>query len=161
LNSRSKYNTFVTGTSGEAPARLLTFAQVNFILAEAALILGTAGDANAYYQAGIRANFDKLGLSADTYFAANPSIVTLTGTTEQKRNQIITQKYISWIGNGIEAYNDYRRTGYPVLALANNAAGHNPNVIPTRLTYPLNELSRNPNTPNPITRTDVKVWWAR
>jgi hypothetical protein len=161
LASRSKYNTFVTGTSGEAPARLLTFAQVNFILAEAALILGTAGDANAYYQAGIRANMDKLGLSADTYFAANPAIVTLSGTTEQKRNQIITQKYISWIGNGIEAFNDYRRTGYPVLAIANNAAGHNPNVIPTRLTYPLNELSRNPNTPNPITRTDVKVWWAR
>jgi hypothetical protein len=161
LASRSKYNAFVTGATGEAPARLLTFAQVNFILAEAALVLGTAGDANTYYQAGIRANFDKLGLSADTYFAANPTIVTLSGTTEQKRNQIITQKYISWIGNGIEAYNDYRRTGYPVLALANNAAGHNPNVIPTRLTYPLNELSRNPNTPNPIIRTDVKVWWAK
>lgn len=161
LANRSKYNTFVTGTTGEAPARLLTFAQVNFILAEAALVLGTAGDANTYYQAGIRANFDKLGLSADAYFIANPGIVTLSGTTEQKRNQIITQKYISWIGNGIEAFNDYRRTGYPVLALANNAAGHNPNVIPTRLTYPLNELSRNPNTPNPITRTDVKVWWAK
>lgn len=161
LASRSKYNTFVTGASGEAPARLLTFTQVNFILAEAALILGTAGDANTYYQAGIRSNFEKMGLSADAYFAANPSIVTLSGTTEQKRNQIITQKYISWIGNGIEAFNDYRRTGYPVLALANNAAGHNPNVIPTRLTYPLNELSRNPNTPNPIIRTDVKVWWAK
>jgi hypothetical protein len=161
INTRSKYNTFVTGASGEAPARLLTFAQVNFILAEAALILGTAGDPNTYYQAGIRANMDKLGLSADTYFAANPTIVTLSGSTEQKRNQIITQKYISWIGNGIEAFNDYRRTGYPELTVANNAAGHNPNVIPTRLTYPLNELSRNPNTPNPITRTDVKVWWAK
>jgi SusD/RagB-like outer membrane lipoprotein len=164
LANRSKYNTFVTGVAGEAPARLLTFAQVNFILAESALILGTAGDANTYYQAGIRANMQKTGMTTteiDTYFTTNPGVVTLTGTTEQKRNQIITQKYMSWIGNGIEAYNDYRRTGYPVLALANNAAGHNPNVLPTRLTYPLNELSRNPNTPNPITRTDVKVWWAK
>jgi hypothetical protein len=161
LANRSKYNTFVTGSTGEAPARLLTFAQVNFILAEAALILGTAGDANTYYQAGIRANFEKMGLSADAYFAVNPSIVTLSGTTEQKRNQIITQKYISWIGNGIEAFNDYRRTGYPVLALANNAAGYNPNVIPTRLPYPLGEQQRNPNTPNPIIQTDVKLWWAK
>ncbi|MCS3799777.1 SusD/RagB family nutrient-binding outer membrane lipoprotein [Niastella sp. OAS944] len=164
LASRSKYNTFVTGTTGEAPARLLTFAQVNFILAESALILGTAGDADTYYQAGIKANMQKTGMTTaeiDNYFATNPSVVTLAGTTEQKRNQIITQKYIAWIGNGIEAYNDYRRTGYPVLALANNAAGHNPNVIPTRLTYPLNELSRNPNTPNPVTRTDVKLWWAK
>lgn len=164
LASRSKYNTFVTGTSGEAPARLLTFAQVNFILAESALMLGTAGDPNTYYQEGIRANMIKVGIDTNdikAYYAANPSVVNLSGSIEQKRNQIITQKYISWIGNGIEAYNDYRRTGYPVLALANNAAGHNPNVIPTRLTYPLNELSRNPNTPNPITRTDVKVWWAK
>lgn len=164
LANRSKYNTFVTGSSGEAPARLLTFAQVNFILAESALILGTAGDPNTYYQEGIRANMIKVGIDTNdikAYYAANPSVVNLSGSIEQKRNQIITQKYISWIGNGIEAFNDYRRTGYPVLALANNAAGHNPNVIPTRLTYPLNELSRNPNTPNPITRTDEKVWWAK
>jgi hypothetical protein len=164
LANRSKYNTFVTGTTGEAPARLLTFAQVNFILAEAALILGTAGDANTYYQAGIKANMQKVGMTTteiDNYFTTNPSVVTLAGTTEQKRSQIITQKYIAWIGNGIEAFNDYRRTGYPALTIANNAAGHNPNVIPTRLTYPLNELARNPNTPNPITRTDVKMWWAK
>lgn len=162
--NRSKYSTFVTGTTGEAPVRLLTFAQVNFILAESALILGTAGDADAYYQAGIRANMTKIGMTTaeiDNYFATNPTVVTLTGTTEEKRKQIITQKYISWIGNGIEAYNDYRRTGYPVLSVAQNAAGHNPNVIPTRLTYPNGELQRNPNTPNPITRTDVKVWWAK
>jgi hypothetical protein len=164
LANRSKYNVFVTGTSGEAPARLLTFAQVNFILAESALILGTAGDANTYYQAGIKANMQKIGMTTaeiDNYFTTNPTVVTLTGTTEQKRSQIITQKYIAWIGNGVEAYNDYRRTGYPVLALANNAEGHNPNIIPTRLTYPLGELQRNPNTPNPITRTDVKMWWAK
>jgi len=162
--NRSKYNVYLTGTSGEAPIRLLTFAQVNFILAESALILGTTGDPNTYYQAGIKASMQKAGMTTaeiDNYFATNPTVVTLAGTAEDMRKQIITQKYISWIGNGIEAYNDYRRTGYPVLALVNNAAGHNPNVIPTRLTYPNGELSRNPNTPNPITRTDVKIWWAK
>ncbi|OQP64960.1 hypothetical protein A3860_19630 [Niastella vici] len=164
LATRSKYNTFLTGTLGEAPVRLLTFAQVNFILAESALILGTAGDANTYYQAGIKANMQKIGMTTaeiNQYFTDNPAVVTLAGTTEDKRKQIITQKYMAWIGNGIEAFNDYRRTGYPVLALASNAAGQNPNVIPTRLTLPNGEIQRNPNTPNPAPHTDVKVWWAK
>ena len=136
-NNRSKYNTFVTGAAGEAPARLLGFAQMNFMLAESALILGTAGDPNTWYQAGIKANMTKVGMTTaeiDSYFQDNPTVVTLAGTIEDMRKQIITQKYISWIGNGVEAFNDYRRTGYPVLALPRNAAGHNPNVI----TYTVN-----------------------
>lgn len=161
--TRSKYNTYVTGTLGEAPMRLLTNFQVQFILAEAALVLGTPGDPNAYYQAGIRASMLKAGLTVaeiDNYFTANPTIVTLSGTTAQKRQQIITQKYIAWVGNAIEAFNDYRRTGYPVLALPQNTVGDNPNVIPKRMPYTPNEIARNPNAPNPRPLTDVKVWWA-
>ena len=162
--NRSRYNAYIVGAGGEAPARLMTFAQVNFILAESALTLGTAGDPNTYYQAGIKSNMQKVGMTTaeiNTYFADNPTVVNLNGNDDNKLKQIITQKYISWIGNGVEAFNDYRRTGYPVLALARNAAGHDPNTIPTRLTYPNGELQRNPNTPNPITRTNVKLWWAK
>lgn len=164
LTARSKYNTYLTGTvGGEAPIRLLTFAQVNFILAESALTLATPGSADAYYKAGITASMQKVGMTTaeiNQYFADNPGVVTLSGTTQQQLQQIITQKYISWIGNGIEAYNDYRRTGYPVLTLPLNAAGDNPAVFPTRLPYTPNELARNPNAPNPRPKTDVKIWWA-
>ncbi len=164
LATRSKYNTYLTGTvGGEAPARLLTNFQVNFILAEAALLLGTTGDANTYYQAGITAAMQKVGMTAaeiTTYFTDNPTIVTLTGTNADKQRQIITQKYIAWIGNGIEAYNDYRRTGFPVLTLPLNTAGDNPAVFPTRFPYTPNELARNPKAPNPRPKTDVKIWWA-
>ena len=162
--TRSKYNTYLTGVSGEAPIRILTNFQVQFILAEAALILGTPGTANTYYQAGITASMQKVGMTATeiaNYFATNPTVVTLSGTTEEQLKQIITQKYIAWIGNGIEAYNDYRRTGYPVLALVNNAAGDNPNVIPTRLPYTPAELAANPNAPKPRPKTDVKLWFAK
>ena len=164
LATRSKYNTYLTGTSGEAPIRLLTYAQVKFILAESALILGTTGVANTFYQEGITASMQKVGMTAaeiSNYFTTNPTVVTLSGTTEQQRAQIITQKYIAWIGNGIEAYNDYRRTGYPPLTLVNNAQGDNPNVIPTRLPYTITELSSNPNAPNPRPKTDVKLWFAK
>jgi len=162
LATRSKYNTYLTGSSGEAPIRLLTYAQVQFILAESALVLGTAGSAQTYYQAGITASMQKVGMAASdiTAYLATPN-GTLTGTVEQQRLQIITQKYMSWIGNGIEAFNDYRRTGYPVLNLVNNPLGDNPNVIPTRLPYTQTELSSNPNAPNPRPKTDVKLWFAK
>ncbi len=164
LTARSKYNTYLVGNTGEAPIRLLTNFQVQFILAEAALVLGTPGDPNALYQAGITANMQKIGMTAteiNTYFTSNPTVVTLSGTTDDKLKQIITQKYIALIGNGIEAYDDYRRTGYPALTLVNNAQGDNPNVIPKRLPYTPAELARNPNAPNPRPKTDVKLWWAK
>ena len=162
--TRSKYNVYLTGTAGEAPIRLLTNFQVQFILAESALLFGTTGVAQTYYQTGIRANMQKIGMTTaeiDNYFATNPTVVTLTGTTEQMREQIITQKYLAWVGNGIEAYNDYRRTRYPFLPLVLNPSGDNPNVIPERLPYTPGELAANPNAPKPRPKTDVKVWWAQ
>ncbi|MES1249313.1 MAG: SusD/RagB family nutrient-binding outer membrane lipoprotein, partial [Chitinophaga rupis] len=172
--TRSRYNTYLTGdrsgdaasgkAGGDSSIKLLTFFQVNFILAEAVVTLGITGDANAYYQAGIKASMQKVGMDTaaiSQYFTDNPTVVTLAGTPDQQVQQIITQKYIAWIGNGIEAFNDYRRTGYPVLALPQNATGDNPNVIPTRLPYTNQELSRNPNAPNPRPKVDVKLWWAK
>jgi hypothetical protein len=172
--TRSRYNTYLTGdragdaasgkAGGDSSIKLLTWFQVNFILAEAVVRLGVPGDANAWYQQGIRASMQKVGIDTaaiSAYFAANPAVVTLSGTPEEQVKQIITQKYIAWIGNGIEAYNDYRRTGYPVLALPLNAGGDNPNVIPARLPYTNQELSRNPNAPNPRPQVDVKLWWAK
>jgi len=174
LATRSRYNTYNTGDrsgntadgklGGDTAIRLLTSFQVDFILAEAALILGTPGDPNTYYQAGITASMQKAGMTGaeiSTYFTDNPTVVTLSGTVEQQRQQIITQKYIAWVGNGIEAFNDYRRTGYPVLALVNNPAGDDPTTIPTRLPYTNTELSTNKNAPNPRPLTNVKLWWAK
>lgn len=167
LATRSKYNTYLLGTvGGEAPIRLLTNFQSNFILAEAVLRLGVASSitADSFYRAGIRASMSKVGMTTgeiDNYFATNPTRVTLTGTNDDKLRQIIIQKYFAWIGNGIEAYNDYRRTGLPELPLPLNPVGDNPNVIPTRLPYPPAELARNPNAPKPRPKTDVKLWWAK
>jgi hypothetical protein len=158
--NRSVYGTYVLGTSGQAPVRLLTNFQRAFILAESAVRLKTAGDANALYQEGIRRSMEKTGVATadiDAYFAANPSIVTLRGTDEYKISQIIRQKWIAWVGNGIEAYNDYRRTGYPRLQPALNVSV-TPN-IPQRLLYPPSEVAGNSaNVPTAVI-TD-KVWWA-
>jgi hypothetical protein len=160
VNNRSVYNTYVTGTSGEAPMRLLTNFQRCFILAEMAIRLKTAGDANALYQEGIRRSMELTGLSTtdiDAYFAANPAIVTLRGDDSHKYDQIIRQKWVAWVGNGYEAWNDYRRTGYPRLQPALNVS-FTPN-IPQRLLYPPSEVAANGDAIPKVVITD-RVWWA-
>jgi hypothetical protein len=160
---RSRVGTYLTGATGEAPIRLLTNFQRLFIMAEAALMLGTTGDPNVLYQDGIRASMAKTGMTTaeiTQYFTDNPTIVTLAGTNSDKLRQIITQKYIANVGNGIEAWNDYRRTGFPTLALALNAVGDDPGTIPKRLPYNSDEAARNPNQPNPRPLTNVKLWWG-
>ncbi|GAA4751209.1 SusD/RagB family nutrient-binding outer membrane lipoprotein [Flavisolibacter ginsenosidimutans] len=164
ISSRSQYGTYVLGAtrSGEAPIRLVTAFRNYFILAEAALRFGVTGDANTYYQNGIKASMISTGMTAteiSNYFAANPTIVTLTGTTDQKLQQIILQKYIASVGNAIESYNDYRRTGYPVLQAPTVTAGDDPNIFPWRFPYTVQEGTSNPNQPNPRPKTNVKVWW--
>jgi hypothetical protein len=163
--TRSYYGVYVLGAtrSGEAPVRLITAFRNYFILAEAALRFGVTGDPNTYYQNGIRAAMKSAGLTdaeITAYFTARPDIVTLTGTTEQKLKQIITQKYMASVGNALESYNDYRRTGYPVLTPPILTAGDDPAVFPQRFPYTVGESSTNPNQPNPRPKTTVKVWWA-
>lgn len=163
--TRSYYGVYVLGASrsGEAPIRLVTAFRNYFILAEAALRFGTIGDPNTYYQSGIRAAMKSAGLSdaeINAYFTANPSVVTLSGTDTQKLQQIITQKYIASVGNAIESYNDYRRTGYPVLAPPLVTEGDDPTTLPQRYPYTNDEGSSNQNQPNPRPKTNVKVWWA-
>ncbi|MBC6990047.1 SusD/RagB family nutrient-binding outer membrane lipoprotein [Hymenobacter sp. BT491] len=157
--NRSVYSTYVLGSAGQAPVRLLTNFQRAFILAESAITLKTAGDANALYQEGIRRSMEKTGLTTteiDAYFAANPKIVTLAGTDAHKINQIIRQKWMAWVGNGYEAYNDYRRTGYPRLQPALNVSV-TPN-IPNRLLYPPSEVAGNGENIPSVVITD-RVWW--
>jgi hypothetical protein len=162
VNNRSVYNTYVTGTAGEAPMRLLTNFQRCFILAEMAIRLKTAGDANLLYQEGIRRSMELTGLSTteiDAYFASNPAIVTLRGDDNHKYDQIIRQKWVAWVGNGYEAWNDYRRTGYPKLQPALNVS-FTPN-IPQRLLYPPSEVAANGDAiPKTNVTIDKPVWWA-
>jgi hypothetical protein len=163
VNNRSRYGTYQVGTSGEAPIRLVTNFQRAFILAEAAIRLGTSGDAQALFQEGIRASMTKAGVSSTditAYFTANPSTVTLAGTNDHKLNQILTQKWIAWCGNGIEAYNDYRRTGFPRLQIVQFPNPESATGIPRRLFYPNSEINTNTTkVPTPQPSIATPVWW--
>ncbi|GAB3640943.1 SusD/RagB family nutrient-binding outer membrane lipoprotein [Spirosoma arcticum] len=153
----SRYNSYVIGQNGEGPVRLLTNFQRAFILAESALILGTPGDPQTLYAEGIRASMTLAGIPAaqiDTYITAN----ALKGTQQEQLAQIMTQKYIAFTGNGIEIWNDNRRTNLPALPRSQNAAGID-GTPQVRLVYTSTEVTRNPNFPNPAPQTNVKLWW--
>lgn len=160
---RSRWNTAITGASGVGPVRLLTNAQRAFILAEAAVVLPGVTlpkTAQEYYAEGIRSSMVEFGVPAatiDTYFANNAAQVTLAGTAEEQIAQIITQKYIAATGNGLEAWNDYRRTGYPAFAEHLNAVGID-GKRPRRAQYINEEVQRNPNFAN-VVLPNVNVWW--
>jgi hypothetical protein len=83
------------------------------------------------------------------YFTTNPTVVTLAEhrTTTSVNNNA---KIHHGCNGSVEAYNDYRRTGYPVLALVNNAWAIIRDVIPTRVATPA-ELASNPSAPKPRT----------
>ena len=157
-SSWSRFSDYVTG-DGEGPVRFMTNAQTQFILAESALMLGTPGDPEEHYQAGIRASMQLAGLSQaqiDTYFADNSEEVTLNGSEEENLEKIMTQKYISLYGNGVEQWNDYRRTGFPVLADHQNAVGID-GTRPVRAQYVNEEIARNTNFE--VILPNVPVWW--
>jgi len=128
-------NTRFANAKSGIPARLLSAAEVNFILAEAKAVYGwNTGDAEARYNNAIRASFQAWGLgNAVEAYLQHPKVV-FDGTQEQ----IITQKWIASWSVATEAWMDWRRTGYPVLEGASFAP-----VPPVRYYYPLAERDRN------------------
>ncbi|MEX2513169.1 MAG: SusD/RagB family nutrient-binding outer membrane lipoprotein [Cyclobacteriaceae bacterium] len=157
-SSWSRFSDYVTG-NGDGPVRLMTNAQVQFILAESALMLGTTGDPEEHFQTGIRASMALAGISSeeiDAYFATNPDEVSLNGSEEENHEKIMTQKYIALFGNGVEQWNDYRRTGFPVLEEHQNVVGID-GTRPVRAQYINQEVARNPNFE--VILPNVRIWW--
>ncbi|GAB4022030.1 SusD/RagB family nutrient-binding outer membrane lipoprotein [Spirosoma koreense] len=145
---------------GNGPARLLTFAEYNFIRAEAALAYGAPGSAQTFFEAGIRASMSDAGVStadANAYVAANG---TLQGTTSQMLEQLITEKYVANHAVLVEPWTDYRRTGYPALTpLKTPFAIYD--EVPHSLFYAQSEISNNPNAKQKTSMLERVFWDTR
>lgn len=161
-------------TNFEETSKLPVFvaAESSFLLAEAVLRGWISGDAKTFYENGIRLSMEQWGVTAgiDTYIAdatsvpashtadpaGFPDYTRLTKVKiawdasadfEGNLEQVITQKWIANYPMGIEAWSEWRRTGYPELApVIDNRSG---NVITDdkrgmrRLRYSFNEQSLN------------------
>jgi hypothetical protein len=140
---------------------IMTYAELQFILAEAAQKgLITTGTAKEYYENGIKASFSYFKQEIPAGYLEQSGVKYDNATALQ---QIGTQKWIALFYSGLEAWFDWRRTGFP--ALTPGPANVNGDRIPVRFIYPGFEFSLNQANveaavarqgPNDI---NTKVWW--
>ena len=151
---------------------IMDYAELQFILAEAAEKGYITGDAEGFYHAGIQASFDYYTERASVFGqTAQPAVgldyfaqteVAYAGTQDEKLEKIGTQKWLDLFHN-IEKYYDWKRTGYPVLMPGADA--RNDGKIPVRFIYPTSEQSLNETSYNDAVsriggdNINTKVWW--
>jgi len=159
------------------------------------------GDARAVFQAAMQASMAMVDYVITNYVKPSQTVPLLVpqaattnyinsilglydiGTTARKLEYIMTQKWLASVGNSVDQYTDYRRTGYPVLFDPRNPAmapggfvqppvNGNPFVIPQLkvpvqqgLNFPLSlpwsqtELELNGNAPPQKTPSSYKIFW--
>jgi hypothetical protein len=117
-------------------ARLMSAAEVNFILAEAAQRGWNVGHAQTHYNNAIKASFDAWGIgSAYAAYIASDK-VKYDGTLKQ----LIEQKWIASWTAASQSWFDYRRTGFPEIQPGAQAVRK---AIPLRFFYMLDERNLN------------------
>ena len=142
---------------GAADAILMTYAEVQFILAEAAQRGLISGDAESYYEQGVVASFEQWDVEMPADY------LTTTQSYDGTLERIIVQKWLASFMVGLEAWHDFRRTGFPTLTPG--PANVNNNQVPSRFIYPTTEQSLNSaNYEEAVTRIggdniNVKGWW--
>lgn len=159
---------------GDVPQRILTYFQRKYIEAELALTGVSNGNARAAFVDAMQASFDKVNeVAANASVPSIPqseidnymnSILALydAADDEGKLEHILTQKWIASFGYSLDAYTDYRRTGYPVLHDGNT---DDLNVTVRAREYALafpwvrTNLDVNPNAPAQKTVSSYRIFW--
>ncbi|ANH83220.1 hypothetical protein A8C56_21570 [Niabella ginsenosidivorans] len=158
---------------------IMQYAEVQFILAEAAVKGWISGDAKTYFYQGIA--------SAINYWVPNfPESITSKEFADhlgnlsagsviwddalparRKMEMIHLQKYYALFMTDLQQWFEYRRTGYPNLHLDKLPGLQNGGVMPARLVYPVYVQSANPTNykaavaaqgPDQI---NTNVWWQK
>lgn len=172
-------------------------AETAFLKAEGALRgWEMGGTAEEFYNNGITLSFDQWGASGASQYLADATSVPLAyqdplGTFsysgavssitikwssaadfEQNLERIITQKWIANFPLGIEAWSEFRRTGYPKLMKveSNKSSGTvDTDRMARRLRYPIEEYTENAENVSIAVSQYLKgpdnmgtdVWWAK
>ena len=150
---------YATNANPLVKAVLMSYSELNFILAEARLknwiSSSTAVD---YYQAAVAASMDQYNITDGSMKVYDPATDALTGWNKttflaslantftgsgdtERLTQLMTQKWLACFMTP-EFWFDWRRTGLPDLG-ANLILGSNGNKIPVRIIYPTEEKNLN------------------
>lgn len=152
INLRYQQNT------SSDPRIIMSFAEQQLILAEAR-ILGwiSVGNSRDYYESGTKAALKHL-MSTEASYAHNMAITqtyidnyftaeaAFKSATADQLRQIWIQKYfLNFMQDPVQAYYEYRRTGYPIFPIdpVTSLNVNKKDAIPVRWLYPATESTRN------------------
>lgn len=146
----------------KAPLKILIYpyAELQFTLCELANRGIIQGNAQAYYENGVKAAIEQWGAVMPANYFANPN-VAYTGNIDQ----IMLQKYIALFFVDQQQWFEKRRTGFPVLP--NNGGLLNNGNLPQRLMYPPNpKVLNTTNYQNAVQQMggddiNIKTWWNK
>jgi hypothetical protein len=159
-----------------SPYLLLTNAETNFLLAEAALRgWYTGNSASILYENGIRASMQQWALfgaagiitanQTDTYIKYHKLVSS--GTMAAQMEQIYNEFWVGVYPNSQEVFATYRRTGFPALVPNNYVGNATGGKIFRRMEYPLTEQNLNAeNYKAAVARQGpddflTRIWWDK
>src|SRR5262249_44682868 len=123
------------------------------------LVYGPGFDANTFL------DYKEMKQSEIDAFLASPATM-LSGSDEEKLEQIINQKMIAIYPNELEGWSEWRRTGYPRVLVAPNEVSTFHGVSPRRQHYPNSEgLINSANYKAALERIGgvddmlKRIWW--
>jgi Starch-binding associating with outer membrane len=179
LSYDSKKNGDGNGGNGITPVMLASWTK--FMIAETQMVSGNVGAAKTTMFEGINMSIDKVVNFAphserfDWIFGdldGGPAILHIddyidwfnldleadwdAGTDDDKMNILSMQYFVATYGNGIGAYNYYRRTGFPTTLQPNIEP--NPGGFIRSFFYPANYANTNVNATQK-SGVDVQVFW--
>lgn len=155
-----------SGQGGKGIYPIMLSNYVDYMKAEIAQRFGIGGSASTHLNNAIDKNlryvkelFPQTASSAmsEAQITSYKNLVSnLYNNSSNKLSVVMKEFYLGAYGNGIEAYNMYRRTGYP-----NNMQPMlqpNPGAYPLSLKYPSASVENNSNAQQKPNNT-VKVFW--
>lgn len=167
----------ITGTtlpyptlSPTAPAVFMDYAEVQFILAEAAArnIGGVSGTAQSYYDAAIDGSFiwwTGSPAPAGYHTQASVNYTTLTGGGQTYKQVIGKQKWLALYMRGMEGWIEWRRLDFGILQPPVDGYIPPATSLPVRMLYPYDEVTLDPAGYNGAIADQgpdlqsTKVWW--
>jgi hypothetical protein len=163
--------TSTDGLQGAGIAPIMLASYVDFMRAEAALTLGTTGDANALLNSAVAKSISRVmnfgaaatngsstvptTLDISNYENAVDALYKAAATNDAKLEVIAKEYWIAGFGNGIEIYNMYRRTGGKPTDM--QVALRDPGQFPNTMPYPLVYTAQNNSASSKDFST--KVFW--
>ncbi|MEZ0609933.1 SusD/RagB family nutrient-binding outer membrane lipoprotein [Fibrella sp. WM1] len=158
-----------------APLFVLTYAEVELLLAEAATRgFNVGGTAAQHYKNGVVAGIQSLAT-----YGAGGAVDAATATAYADANPLVAANALKqineqyWATTGLlmnfsEAWNNWKRSGFPVLTPVNYVGNFSGGQIPRRQPYPTSEGSLNTANYQSVTGKlsggdtwTARVWWDK